>query len=119
MPASMAAKLFMNGDPLGFAQHCPDDERGCVANVFYAKVDEIGLSGRRASGQDPGPRYGARDRPLAAGAQCSFASWLMHGLWSPDDLKFMNWSYLLFTPRQSDQLRAELVFCGVRRWKSV
>jgi hypothetical protein len=113
----MAATLSTTNHPMGLAQECPDDERGCVANILNPRVgelatqvaDKVAFQGEGADCQNPGPRDGARGGSFAAGPNAHAASGLMRGLWSPDDLRFMNWSYLAFTPQQSTQLRASVV----------
>lgn len=37
----MAANLVAINHPMGLAQECPDDERGCVANILYPRVGEL------------------------------------------------------------------------------
>jgi hypothetical protein len=108
MPASMAAKVPTSDDPLGFAQRCPDDERGCVANVFYAKVDELSSWGGTGSARILAHAMAHEIGHLLLGEGAHSPSGLMRGVWSPDDLKFMSRSYLFFTPRQADQLQASL-----------
>jgi hypothetical protein len=108
MTASMAAKLPTRDGPLGFAQYCPDDEHGCVANVFYPKVDELASQGGGRAARILGHAMAHEVGHLLLGANAHSSRGIMRGLWSPEDLRFMNWSYLLFTQGQSEQLRASL-----------
>lgn len=109
MPASMAAKLAIREDPLGFAQRCPDNERGCVANILYPKVNELASQrGARVAGV-LGHAIAHEVGHLLLGPNAHSSSGVMRGVWSPEDLKLMNWSFLFFTARQSSQLRASLV----------
>jgi hypothetical protein len=107
--ASMAEKLAASDGPLGFAQRCPDDERECVATIFSAKVDELAIRGDARAPKILGHAMAREIGHLLRGPKAHSPQGLMRGLWSPDDLKFMNWSYLLFTPHQSDQVRASLL----------
>jgi hypothetical protein len=115
---SMAAKLSTSNDPLGFTQHCPDDERGCVVNIFYARVDELAsqvVDDVAFQGEDTraarilGHAMAHEVGHLLLGPKAHSPVGIMRGIWSPDDLRLMAWSYLLFTPDQSDRLRADLV----------
>ncbi|HXJ96360.1 MAG TPA: hypothetical protein VMT20_26280 [Terriglobia bacterium] len=106
--ASMAARVPTNDGPLGFAQRCPDDERECVATVFYAKVDELAVRGDARAHRILGHAIAHEVGHLLLGPNAHSSSGLMRGLWTPDNLRFMNWSYLFFTPRQCNQLRASL-----------
>lgn len=108
MTASMAAKLPTADGPLGFAQHCPDHERGCVANIFYPRVDELASQRGGRAARILGHVMAHEVGHLLLGPNAHSPSGVMRGVWSPDDLKFMNWSYLFFTRRQSAELRARL-----------
>jgi hypothetical protein len=108
LTASMAAKLPASDGPLEFAQHCPDDEHGCVANIFYARVDELAGQGETRVARILGHIIAHEVGHLLLGPNAHSGTGIMRGLWSPDDLKFMNWSYLLFTARQSERIRKEV-----------
>jgi len=108
MTASMAAKLPTSDGPLGFAQHCPEDERGCVANVFYSKIDELTCQSGTRAGSILGHAMTHEVGHLLLGANAHSPSGIMRGLWTPDDLRFMSWSRLFFTPQQGEVIRAAL-----------
>jgi hypothetical protein len=109
MTASMAVKLPTSDHPLGFAHECRDDQPGCVANVFYARVAELA----RRSGTPPATILGHvmvhEVGHLLLGPNSDGSRGIMCGEWSLDDLRLMNWHYLFFTPRQSGQLRGSLL----------
>jgi hypothetical protein len=109
LPASMASKVPVSNEPLGFAQHCPDSERACVANIFYAKVDELALLEGRGSARILGHAMAHELGHLLLGENAHSRSGVMRGVWCREDLRFMSWSELNFTLRQSDQIRASLL----------
>jgi len=109
LSASMAAKVPTSDGPLGFAQRCPDDQRACVANVFYSRVEELASQRGARATRVLGHAIAHEVGHLLLGPNAHAARGLMRGLWSPDDLRFMNWSYLAFTPQQSTQLRVSVV----------
>jgi hypothetical protein len=109
LPASMVEKLpDSDNEAIGFAQRCPIDERGCVVNVFYSTVDqltsEVGAREERILAHVMAHELGH----LLLGPNAHSPSGIMRGIWSRDDLRFISWSNLLFTPRQSDKLRANI-----------
>jgi len=125
MTASMAAKLPTPHNPLGFAQPCPDDGRGCVANIFYARVDELASKitdqvalhdkdGRAA--RILGHAMAHEVGPLLLGPNAHTPDGIMRGKWSADDLKFMSWTYLFFSPPSPSS--CELISAGAPCWRS-
>lgn len=109
LSAPMASKTPVSNEPLGFAQHCPDSGRGCVANIFYAKVDELASRGGGGSARILGHAMAHELGHLLLGENAHSRSGVMRGVWSRQDLKLMSWSELTFTPRQSDQIRNSLL----------
>lgn len=109
MTASMAAKLPMADGPLGFAQRCPDVERACVANIFYARVDELAARSDARTPRILAHAIAHEVGHLLLGPNAHSPRGLMRGVWSREDLKLMCWSHLLFTPQQSGQIRDSLV----------
>jgi hypothetical protein len=104
----MAAKLPTTDGALGFAPRCPDHERGCLANILYPRVDELAsLHGARAA-RILGHVVAHEVGHLLLGPNPHSPRGVMRGVWSPDDLKFMDWNSLFFTRRQSAQMRAHL-----------
>jgi hypothetical protein len=109
LTANMAERLSGadDGDVLGFARPCPDSERGCVATIFYPRVEEraseVDAPMTRILGQAIVHELGH----LLLGPGHS-SSGIMQGIWSHGTLKFMGWNRLLFTPKQSGQLRADV-----------
>jgi hypothetical protein len=109
LSASMASKTPVSNEPLGFAQHCPDSERGCVANIFYGKVDELASLKGGGSARILGHAMAHELGHLLLGESAHSRSGVMRGVWSREDLKFMSWTELTFTPRQSGQIRDSLL----------
>ncbi|HXJ96529.1 MAG TPA: hypothetical protein VMT20_27130 [Terriglobia bacterium] len=109
MPASMAVKLPTSDHPLGFAHECRDDQPGCVANIFYARVAELARRGGTALATVLGHVIAHEVGHLLLGPNSDASRGIMCGEWSLDDLRLMNWHYLLFTPEQSGQLRDSLL----------
>lgn len=111
LPASMAdaASASRDGEALGFAEPCPVGERGCVANIFYRRVEELApeVDGRpaRLLGHTMAHELGH----LLLGNAHS-PDGLMQGTWSREDLRFIGWSSLLFTAGQARQLRATVAY---------
>ena len=119
----MAARLSTTNDPARFAQHCPDNEPGCVANILYFRVrelasqviDEVAFQGEEArTAKILGHAIAHEIGHLLLGPHTHSASGLMRATWSPDDLKLISWSYLHFTTSECRQLQAALA----RRSKS-
>lgn len=108
MTASMAMKLPTSDHPLGFAHECGDDQPGCVANIFYARVAELARRTRTAPETILGHAMAHEVGHLLLGPNSHSSSGVMCGEWSLDDLRLMSWHYLLFTPGQSGQLRTGL-----------
>jgi len=72
-------------------------------------VDEVAFQGKDAqTSRILGHAIAHEVGHLLLGPSAHSPSGIMRGVWSPDDLKLMSWTYLLFTPSQSDQLRADL-----------
>ena len=88
----MAAKLPTSDGPLGFAQHCPDHEPGCVAKTFYARVDELAVQGDARAARILGHAVAHEVGHLLLGPNAHSATGIMRGVWSPGDLKLMNWT---------------------------
>jgi hypothetical protein len=109
LTASMASKAPVSNEPLGFAQHCPDSERGCVANIFYTKVDELTSLKGGGSARILGHAMAHELGHLLLGENAHSRSGVMRGVWSREDLNFISWSELTFTPRQCDQIRDSLL----------
>ena len=109
MPASMAVRLPTSDHPLGFAHECRDDQAGCVANIFYARIVELARRGDTAPATVLGHVMAHEVGHLLLGPNSDSSRGIMCGEWSLDDLRLMNWHYLLFTPGQSAQLRGNLL----------
>jgi hypothetical protein len=109
MTASMAVKLPTSDHPLGFAHECRDDQPGCVANIFYARVAELARRGGTAPATVLGHVMAHEVGHLLLGPKSDSSRGIMCGEWSFDDLRLMNWHNLLFTPGQSGQLRGNLM----------
>jgi hypothetical protein len=94
-----------NGNALGFADLCPDKARGCMATVFYPRVEElaseVGDPITRILGQVIVHELGH----LLLGPAHS-STGIMQGVWSHTALTSMGWNLLLFTTSQSWELRA-------------
>jgi hypothetical protein len=109
LTASMAERLpgAGYGDALGFAQLCPDKARGCLATIFYPRVEElaseVGDPVTRILGQVIVHELGH----LLLGPAHS-SSGIMQGVWSHAALKLMGWNLRLFTSSESWELRAEV-----------
>jgi hypothetical protein len=105
----MASKLTVSNEPLGFAQQCPDSEPGCVANIFYAKIDEVAWRAGGRSARILGHTMAHELGHLLLGANAHSPSGIMRGDWSPEDLMFMRSGELTFTLLQSDQILNSLL----------
>lgn len=107
--ASMAAEVTGADGALGFAQDCADDERACVANIFCTRVDELTARTDARASRLLGHAMAHEVGHLLLGPNAHSPRGLMRGVWSQEDLRFMAWSYLFFTPQQSDQIRHSLL----------
>jgi hypothetical protein len=110
LTASRASRTPVSNEPLGFAQHCPDSGRGCVANIFYAKVDELASLKGGGSARILGHAMAHEVGHLLLGENAHSCSGVMRGVWSLEDLEFMSWSELTFTPRKSIATNQRLTF---------
>jgi len=109
LSASMASRLPAGNEPFGFAQYCPDSERGCVVNIFCAKIDELAWRAGGRTARILGHTMAHELGHLLLGDNAHSPSGIMRGVWLPEDLKFMRWGELTFTLRQSDQIRNSLL----------
>jgi hypothetical protein len=109
LTASMAERLSGpdDGDVLGFAQPCPDEEGGCLATIFYPRVDELASEVHDPMTRILGHVIVHELGHLLLGPGHS-SSGIMQGIWSHSALKFMGWNLLLFMPKQSGELRADV-----------
>lgn len=103
----MAEHLAFRAEDLGFALPCPEGERGCVANVFYHRVQE--LAGGGAFSSDILSRAMAHEiGHLLLGLNAHSPNGIMRAKWRPDDLRPPAGPYLLFAPHEAERLRAEV-----------
>jgi hypothetical protein len=105
---SAAAKLFTRDEPLGFAPRCHEDQRGCVLNIFYYRVDDLATQGRARSERILGHAIAHEVGHLLLGLNAHSPAGIMRGIWSRDDLERMAWTYLLFTPDQCKRMHTNL-----------
>jgi hypothetical protein len=109
LPRSMAEKLLeSDNEAIGFAQDCPADEHGCVVNVFYSTVEQLASEVDAREERILAHVMAHELGHLLLGPNAHSPSGIMRGMWSRDDLRFIGWSCLVFTPRQSDKLRANI-----------
>jgi len=105
---SAAEKLSTGDEPLGFAPRCHEDERGCVLNIFYYRVDGLATQGRARSERILGHAIAHEVGHLLLGLNAHSPAGIMRGIWSRDDIQRMAWTYLLFTPDQCKRMHTNL-----------
>jgi len=104
LPRRMALKLPASGEPLGFAQQCPETEPACELTVFYFRVDELATHGYRED-LVLGHVIAHEVVHVLLGPGHSEQG-IMRAEWSRYDLERISWGLPLgFTSDQSSQLR--------------
>ena len=104
LPRRMALKAPASGEPLGFAQQCPETEPACELTVFPFRVDELATHGYREDlvlgyviAHEVGHVLLGPGHPEEG---------IMRAEWSRYDLQRISWGLPLnFTRDQSRQLR--------------
>ena len=105
LPASMATRLDAHWEHLGFAASSATPSPGSDAWVFYRRVEELA-------------KFRIADRELILSAAMAHEighlllglephspSGIMRGKWHREDLMLLAQGYLLFTSKQSEQMR--------------
>jgi hypothetical protein len=114
LPRHMAKKFETSGEPLGFAQSCPENEPACQLSVFYYRVDELARNGYRAD-LILGHVIAHEVTHVLIGPGHSEGG-IMRGQWSRSDLQRISSGLSLdFTGNQSSQLRSAVLGRTVRR----
>lgn len=104
LPRRMALKERASGEPLGFAQQCPDTEPACELTVFSFRVDELATHGYRED-LVLGHVIAHEIAHVLLGPGHSEEG-IMRAEWSRYDLQRISWGLPLgFTRDQSRQLR--------------
>ena len=104
LPRRMALKLPASGEPLGFAQQCPETEPACELTVFYFRVNELATHGYRED-LVLGHVIAHEVAHVLLGPGHSEEG-IMRAKWSRYDLQRISWGLQLgFTSEQSSQLR--------------
>jgi hypothetical protein len=104
LPGSMAKRLQVWGEPLGFGQACPEAEPACEVSVFYDEVEKLARSGYRAD-LILGHVIAHEAGHVLLGAGHS-QDGIMRAQWSSDDLQLISCGALLnFTNAQSSEIR--------------
>ena len=104
LPRRMALKLPVSGEPLGFAQQCPETEPACELTVFYFSVDELATHGYRED-LVLGHVIAHEVAHVLLGPGHSEEG-IMRAEWSRHDLERISWGLPLgFTSDQFSQLR--------------
>ena len=104
LPRRMALKLPASGEPLGFAQQCPETEPACELTVFYFRVNELATHGYRED-LVLGHVIAHEVAHVLLGPGHSEEG-IMRAKWSRHDLQHISWGLPLgFTSEQSSQLR--------------
>lgn len=104
LPGSMAKRLQVGGEPLGFGQDCPEAEPACEASVFYDEVEKLARSGYRAD-LILGHVIAHEAGHVLLGAGHS-RDGIMRAQWSGHELQLISWGMLLnFTNTQSRSIR--------------
>jgi hypothetical protein len=104
----MAEYLSFRAEDLGFALPCPESERGCVASVFYHRVEELAKGGTfpadilgRAIAHEIGH--------LLLGLNAHSPRGIMRAKWNPEDLRPVATPCLLFSLREAQVIRAQVL----------
>ena len=104
----MAKHFAFRAEDLGFALPCPESERGCLANVFYFRVQELG--GGKTFPSDILSRGMAHEiGHLLLGLNAHSRSGIMRAKWHYTDLEPGHVPYLVFTPTEAQAIRAHVL----------
>jgi len=103
LPRRMALRVPASGEPLGFAQQCPENEPACELSVFAFRVDELATHGYRED-LVLGHVIAHEIAHVLLGPGHSEQG-IMRAEWSRYDLRRISWGLPLgFTGDQSRQL---------------
>jgi hypothetical protein len=109
LPKVMAERLSFRGTTFGFALPCPPDEPGCVANLFYHRVERLAQVGNISRELTLGHAAAHELGHLLLGTNSHSPTGLMRAQWSRKDLQSARLGHLLFTPEQAEVIRAEVL----------
>jgi hypothetical protein len=76
-------EALSSDETLGFAQQCPENERACVLNIFYSRVDELAVQGRARGERILGHAMADDIGHLLLGPNAHSPRGIMRGLWFP------------------------------------
>ena len=108
LPESMARKLHRDDEPLGFALPCRDTTSACPVTIFYYRVADLAHGHTRAE-RILGHVIAHELGHVLLNSNTHTLIGIMRGVWSPEDLMRMAWSYLFFTPDQARQLNVGIL----------
>ena len=108
LPQSMARKLHRINEPLGFVLPCQDTASACPVTIFYYRVADLAHGHTRAE-RILGHVISHELGHVLLDSNSHTLTGIMRGVWSPEDLMRMAWSYLFFTPDQARQLNAGIL----------
>jgi len=109
LPESMAERAALRDTTFGFAQLSSDGGRSYVASVFWDRITEAAQSGDLSAYQLLGHAVAHEIGHLLLGSMGHARTGLMRVNWGPPELNAMARKYLLFTPKQSERMRAEML----------
>jgi len=106
---SMVGRFRIRAEALGFASPCPQDETGCIANIFFDRVRELAGRGDASLAQVLGAAIAHEMGHLLLQSHAHSAEGIMRARWRDTDLQRASKGSLLFHPGQGDNLRKEVL----------
>ncbi len=106
----MADRFPSHHEALGAALPCSAGVSVCFAQVFYHQVEELARSADVSTDLDQilGHVIAHEIGHLLFGADSHSRTGIMKASWADGDLRSASRGILLFTPEQSDRMRAEV-----------
>jgi hypothetical protein len=109
LPRSMVENLQIRDAALGFALPCREGESGCMAHVLYHKVEDLAKEGNTSLSQTLGLAIAHELGHLLLRSNAHNTEGIMQAQWRAKELQHASKGLLLFTPRQAQTIRAEVL----------
>jgi hypothetical protein len=106
---SMAEHLQIRDAALGYSVPCPEDGSACIANILYHRVQDLAQSENVSLSQTLGLAIAHEIGHLLLRSNAHSAIGVMQPRWRGKDLQQASKGLLLFTPEQSEFIRADVL----------
>jgi hypothetical protein len=109
LPEAMAKRQTFRDTTFGFALPCPENERGCVANVFYHRIEDLARRGQIRQPEVMGHAIAHEIGHLLLGLNAHSAAGIMRADWTRRDLQQALLGHLIFAAGEAELIRAEVL----------